>query len=126
VRAIVRRSFGTRLALEGPARRAYRLSRIFAWAALAAVAGWMGLISAFSADVGALGGSTDWLIILLRILTPVAALGLTATAGWHLWLSWKGKRHWAARLGAALLLLAALVLVWVTFGCNLYGFGMVY
>lgn len=126
VRAIVRRSYGAKLALEGRARRAYRLSRLFAWAVLAAVAGWFGLISAFSADIGALGGPTDWLIILLRILTPVAALGLAITAGWHLWLSWKDGRRWTARLGAALLLLAALVLVWVTVACHLYGFGMVY
>ncbi|MGH6632641.1 MAG: serine hydrolase, partial [Sphingopyxis sp.] len=126
VRALVRRSFKADFALEGKARRAYRLSRIFAWAAIAALAGWIGLIATFSADIGALGGPLDWLIYPLRILTPVAAFGLLATAGWHLWLSIKDKRRWTMKLGAVLLILAALVLVWVTLAFHLYGFGMVY
>ncbi|MGN7931668.1 serine hydrolase domain-containing protein [Sphingopyxis sp. 22461] len=126
VRALVRRSFKADFALEGKARRAYRLSRIFAWLALGALAGWIGLIAAFSADIGSLGGPLDWLIHLLRILTPLAAFGLLATAGWHLWLGIKDKRRWTMKLGAVLLILAALVLVWVTLVFHLYGFGMVY
>ncbi len=126
VRAIVRRNFGATFALEGKARRAYRLSRVFAWLVIAAVAGWIGLIAAFSADIGSIGGPLDWLIHLLRVLTPVAAFGLLATAAWHLWLSVQGKRKWTMKLGAVLLILAALVLVWVTLAFHLYGFGMVY
>ena len=126
VRALVRRSFKADFALEGKARRAYRLSRVFAWLALGALAGWFGLIAAFSADIGAIGGPLDWLIHLLRIVTPLAAFGLLATAGWHLWLSIKDKRRWTMKLGAVLLTLAALILVWVTLMFHLYGFGMVY
>ncbi len=126
VRALVRRSFKADFALEGKSRRVYRLSRMFAWLVLAALAGWLGLIAAFSADIGSLGGPLDWLIHLLRVLTPVASFGLLATAGWHLWLTIKDKRRWTMKLGAVLLVLAALVLVWVTLAFNLYGFGMVY
>jgi len=126
VRALVRRSFKADFALEGKARRAYRLSRVFAWLAIGALAGWFGLIAAFSADIGSIGGPLDWLINLLRIVTPLAAFGLLATAGWHLWLSIKDKRRWTMKLGAVLLILAALVLVWVTLVFHLYGFGMVY
>ncbi|AJA08166.1 beta-lactamase [Sphingopyxis fribergensis] len=126
VRALVRRSFKADFALEGKARRAYRLSRVFAWLAIGALAGWFGLIAAFSADIGAIGGPLDWLIHLLRIATPLAAFGLLITAGWHLWLSIKDKRRWTMKLGAVLLILAALVLVWVTLVFHLYGFGMVY
>jgi CubicO group peptidase (beta-lactamase class C family) len=126
VRALVRRSFGASFALEGKPLRAYRLSRVFAWLALAAVAGWFGLIAAFSADIGSIGGPLDWLIQLLRVLTPLAAFGLLATAAWHLWLSIQGKRKWTMKLGAVLLVLAGLVLVWVTLAFHLYGFGMVY
>ena len=126
VRALVRRSYGAKLALEGRSRLAYRLSRGFAWGVLAAVAGWIGLIAAFSADIGAIGGPLDWLIHLLRILSPIAAIGLVASAGWLLWLSWKEKRRWTAKLGATLLLLAGLVVLWVVLRTNLYGFGMVY
>ncbi|MGH6650254.1 MAG: serine hydrolase domain-containing protein [Sphingopyxis sp.] len=126
VRALVRRSFKADFALEGKARRAYRLSRIFAWLVLGALAGWIGLIAAFSADIGSIGGPLDWLIHLLRILTPLATFGLLITAVWHLGQSIKGKRRWTMKLGAVLLVLAALVLVWVTLVFHLYGFNMVY
>lgn len=126
VRALVRRNFKADFALEGKARRAYRLSRAFAWLAIGALAGWFGLIAAFSADIGSIGGPLDWLIHLLRIVTPLAAFGLLITAGWHLWLGIKDKRRWTMKLGAVLLILAALVLVWVTLVFHLYGFGMVY
>lgn len=126
VRALVRRSFAANFVLEGKALRAYRLSRVFAWLVLAAVIGWAGLVAVFSADIGSIGGPLDWLIHLLRILTPVAAFGLLAAAAWHLWLSIQGKRRWTMKLGAVLLVLAGLVLAWVTLAFHLYGFGMVY
>ena len=126
VRALVRRSYGAKLALEGRSRLAYRLSRGFAWAVLAAVAGWMMFIVSFSGDIGAVGGPLDGLIIFLRILSPIAALGLVASAGWLFWLTWTEKRRWTAKLGAGLLLLAGLMLLWVVLGAHLYGFNMVY
>lgn len=126
VRALVRRSFKAEFALQGQSLRAYRLTRVFAWLAIGALVGWFALIAAFSADIGSIGGPLDWLIHLLRILTPLAAFGLLATAGWHLWLSIKGKRRWTMKLGAVLLIFAAAVLAWVTLAFHLYGFGMVY
>lgn len=126
VRALVRRNFAAAMPFEGRARTAYRLSRLFAWLVIAAVVGWMALILTFSADIGAIGGPLDWLIHLLRILTPLASFGLLLTAGWYGWLVWTGKRRWTTRLGAVLLVLAALPLVWVTVVFNLYGFNMVY
>lgn len=126
VRALVRRSFKAEFALQGKSLRAYRLTRVFAWLAIGALVGWFALIAAFSADIGSIGGPLDWLIHLLRILTPLAAFGLLVTAGWHLWLSIKGKQKWTMKLGAVLLALAGLLLVWVTLAFHLYGFGMVY
>jgi len=126
VRALVRRSYKAEFALTGPSLRAYRLSRVFAWLVIAALVGWGGLIMAFSADIGSIGGPLDWLIHLLRILTPLASFGLLATAGWHLGRTIKDKRRWTMKLGAVLLVLAALVLAWVTLAFHLYGFDMVY
>src|SRR3546814_6700451 len=34
------------------------------------------LLVSFSGDIGSIGGPLDWLIILLRVLTPLAAFGL--------------------------------------------------
>lgn len=126
VRALVRRSYKAEFALTGPSLRAYRLSRVFAWLVIAALVGWGALVAAFSADIGSIGGPLDWLIHLLRILTPLASFGLLATAGWHLVRTVKDKRAWTMKLGAVLLVLAALVLVWVTLVFHLYGFDMVY
>ncbi len=126
VRWLVRRSYKAEFALTGKSLRAYRLSRVFAWLAIAALAGWIGLVVAFSADIGSIGGPLDPLIHLLRILTPLAAFGLLLTAGWHLWLCFRDKRRWTMKFGALLLLLAAVPLVWVTVVFNLYGFNMVY
>src|SRR3546814_1032681 len=84
VRALIRRHYQTPFALEGRARRAWRLSRLFAWLVLLAVAGWMLLLVSFSGDIGSIGGPLDWLIILLRVLTPLAAFGLLAASAWHL------------------------------------------
>ena len=86
----------------------------------------VGLIAAFSADIGSIRGPLDWLIHLLRILTPIATVGLLVTAGWHLAQTFRDKRRWTMKLGALLLVLAALPLVWETFVFNLYGFDMVY
>ena len=126
VRALVRRNFSATFALEGKSRRAYRLSRLFAWLVLAALVGWVSFVMTFSADIGAVGGPLDWLIHLLRILTPLATFGLLASAGWHLWLTIKDKRRWTMKLGAVLLVMAAVPLVWVTLVFHLYGFRMVY
>lgn len=126
VRARVRRNFGAKFALEARSLLAWRVSRAFAWLTLAAAAGWVAFIISFSNDLGSVGGPLDWLINLLRVLTPIATVGLLVTAAWHLWLSFKYKRAWTMKAGAVLLVLSALVLVWVTLGYNLYGFGMVY
>src|SRR3546814_12178647 len=84
VRALVRRSFKADFALQGKPLRAYRLSRVFAWLALGALAGWIGLIAAFSADIGAIGGPLAWLTHLLPILTPLPAPAPPAPASWPL------------------------------------------
>jgi CubicO group peptidase (beta-lactamase class C family) len=126
VRALVRRRFGATFALVCKSLTAWRVSRGFAWLALLAVAGWIALILSFSSDLGSIGGPLDWLIILLRVLTPLATFGLLLASAWHLWLCWSHKRAWTMRIAAVLLVFAATVLVWVTLAFNLYGFSMVY
>ncbi|MXO60356.1 serine hydrolase [Altererythrobacter salegens] len=126
VRALVRRHFKAEFGLTGRSLTAFRVTRVFAWAAVVSAAGWFALVQAFSADSGALGGSLDWLLNLLRVLTPLASLGLLASAGYHLFLCFRDKRRWTMKLGAALLVLAGLVLTYITFRYHLYGFGMVF
>jgi len=126
IRALVRRSYKAEFALTDRSLLAYRLSRVCAWLVLAAVAGWVGLVAAFSADIGSVGGPLDWLLHLLRIITPLASIGLLLTSIWHLVLSVQNGRRWTMKLGAVLMIFAGLVLTWVTFQFHLYGFNMVY
>ena len=126
VRALVRRHFKAGFPLTGRALQAWRLSRFFAVLVVVAVAGWILLVAIFSKDIGSVGGPLDWLIVSLRVLTPLATFGLLAAATWHMVLSWRERRSWWMRLGGLLLVLAALVLCWVTVKFNLYGFSMVY
>ncbi|MFN3369970.1 MAG: serine hydrolase domain-containing protein [Sphingomonadaceae bacterium] len=126
VGTLIRRRYGVNLPLAGSQLHAWRWSRIFAAAAVVATAGWAGMAAAFTADVGSIGGRLDWLLQGLRLLTPIAALGLTLTAAWHLWLSLQAPQSWTMRLGALLLVLAGLVLAWVTYAFHLYGFSLVY
>jgi hypothetical protein len=126
IRAGVRSYFGAAFALKGSALKAWRLSRAAAWLVLVATAGWLSLITAFSADISSIGGPLDWLIQSLRVLSPLAALLLVAAAGWHFWLCVRLKRRWTMTLGALLLTLSGLVVLWVAWAFNLYGFGLVY
>ncbi|RIV84999.1 serine hydrolase domain-containing protein [Aurantiacibacter zhengii] len=126
VRALVRRHYKAGFALTGRSLTAYRLTRTFCWLVLLALAGWVSVVMAFSADIGSLNGSLDWLLQTLRVLTPVATIGLLALAIWHLWNCFTDGRRWTMKLGAVLLVLAALVLAWITVRFNLYGFGLVF
>jgi CubicO group peptidase (beta-lactamase class C family) len=126
IRALVRRHFKAKFPLKGSALLAWRLSRLFAVLVVVATAGWAGFVIAFSKDIGSVGGTLDWLINSLRVLTPVASFGLLATSAWHLLLSWRHGRGWGMRIGALLLLLSAGVLCWVTLLYHLYGSSMVF
>lgn len=117
----VRRRYGAALALEGNARRAYRLVRGFAWLVLLVLVGWMVVITMvenFDSH-----RSFDWLILLLQVAGTIGFIGLLGLAGWNLWLAFTGKRSWFAKLWAALLLLGAFVLLWTALVFKLISFG---
>ncbi|WP_343518296.1 serine hydrolase domain-containing protein [Sphingomonas sp.] len=118
---IARRRYGAALALEGTARRAYRLVRGFAWLVLLVLVGWMVVITMvenFDSH-----GSFDWLILLLQVAGTIGFVGLLGLAGWNLWLAFKGKRSWFAKLWGVLLVLGAFVLLWVALVFKLISFG---
>ena len=126
IRAIVRRRFKAEFVLAKRSLLAYRVTRAMCWLVLAVMVGWVLLIQAFMADSGALGGDLDVLLNLLRTFTPIAAFGLLGTAIWHLVLCFRNHRRWTMKLGAALLVLAGLILSWVTVAHHLYGYSTAY
>lgn len=125
-RALIRRHYRAPAPFSPQTLVSYRLTRLLAWACLAAVAGWMVLVARFLTDPDSRGGSLDWLLNGLRLLTPLATFGLAAASAWHLARCRREGRRWTAQASAALLLVAALVLAWVALSFHLYGFDMVY
>jgi CubicO group peptidase (beta-lactamase class C family) len=118
---IARRRYGAALALEGNARRSYRLVRGFAWLVLLALIGWTVVVT--SVENFDAHGSFDWLILLLQVAGTIAFVGLFALAAWNLWLAFNGKRSWFSKLWAMLLLLAAFIVLWVALVFKLISFG---
>lgn len=124
--AIARKRFRAPQSLEGRAVRVQRLTHGFAWAALAALGLWAAFIGVAFADLPKLGGPLDWLLWTVQILTPIALFGLLGLAAYNLWIVWRTKRGWFAKLWSILLVVSAVVLVWVAIGFKLIGFGTVY
>ena len=122
----VRRSYGASIALSGKPLKAYRWSRGFALLVVLTVTGWLAFLITASADFTLLGGSLDLPLQVLRTVTPIAALGLFGTAAWYLYLRVTQGRRWPGIAGAALLTLAGLVFIWVTYQYNLYGYSLTY
>jgi CubicO group peptidase (beta-lactamase class C family) len=125
VGAIARRCYGIALALSGRDLRAYRLVSLFSWLTLATLVGWMSLLSQFIPLVDN-DGSLDLRIWLQQIGGTIGAFGLAALALWNLKHVWRHTRSGFAKLWAALLVLAAIPIVWVMLAFHLISIGTHY
>jgi len=123
-RMIVRRKFGAVFALERRHLLVYRLTGLFSWGVVLSVVGWVAFAVMVSADVMLLGGALDWLINGLRFVFPFTAIALVLSSGIHLVTSFGKERSLLSHVGRILLLLSALLILWVIFAFNLYGFGL--
>jgi CubicO group peptidase (beta-lactamase class C family) len=126
IRALVRRRFGAKLALEKRELQAYRASRIGALAMLLAVVGWVTAISVMMGDLVNLSAAFDSVIIVLQLFTWVAFFGGLAAILWNLWSVWRSKRGWKAKLWSVALLFAAVIVIWAGFAFNMLDFGTNY
>ncbi len=125
-RMVVRRKFGAALALERGHLLVYRSTGLFAWGVVLSIIGWVAFAVMASADVTLLGGALDGLINGLRVVFPFAAVALFLASGIHQVLSFGKGRSWLLHIGRMLLLLSSLLVLWVIFTFNLYGFGLVF
>jgi CubicO group peptidase (beta-lactamase class C family) len=126
VRALVRRHYKTRLALEPAALRAFKLSRIAALLILAGLGLWAFSVLRMINDLNELSASFDPVVHLAQAFGAIVFIGGFAAMLWNLVVAWRGGRRWPARLWSLVLALAALVVLWVVFAFHLIGFGVNY
>ncbi len=124
-RAIVRKRFGAKLALEGGGLRAYRWSRIAAGAILAVLVAWFAIITMMFSDVS-FGSAMDGILVTLGLLSLVAFVGGFLVLLWYAYTVWRGKWHWTSKAWSVLLVIAAATVLHVAINYNLIGFSTDY
>jgi CubicO group peptidase (beta-lactamase class C family) len=122
---IARRRYGAAIALNSRDLTAYRLVCLFSWLVLGTLLGRMSLLADFIPLVDN-DGSLDWQIRLLQIGGTIGAFGLAALALWNLQRVWQGVRSSFSKLWSALLVLAALSILWMMLAFHLISFGTYY
>jgi CubicO group peptidase (beta-lactamase class C family) len=115
VAALVRRHYQSALAVEGKARQAYRLTRLFAGLVLFVLFGWMMVVNSMFADLSNLTSDSDGKLWFMQIVGLVVFLGAVGLAAWNVMFAWKTGRRWPSKLGSVLILLAALMVLYVAF-----------
>ncbi|MFC3052329.1 serine hydrolase domain-containing protein [Kordiimonas pumila] len=119
VSALVRRRFGASLGLVGRDHSAYRA--VLALSGLTVVT-FLTWALVFTVEVAAMG-TADWPIWLCRFLSNITFIGLPIAAIWNLIRTWKRPTTWVPKLSSTLLVIAALVILWVTLNFHLIGVG---
>jgi CubicO group peptidase (beta-lactamase class C family) len=114
----VRRHYGRALAVTGPARTAYRATRIMVGLDLALLVGWAVFVMVMFGNLERLTSAVDAVLWLLQIASAAVFAGAVGITGWNAWLTWTDGRHWARKLWSAAVLLATLVVLYAasTFG----------
>jgi hypothetical protein len=125
VRWLVRRKFGATLALERRELQSYRLVRTFAWLMILALVGWLVVMSSLG-DLSRMSSALDPILYATEIFTIIAFVGGLVVVLWDLWLVWRGKRRWPAKVWSIVLVLAVLINVWVLWSFGLMTLGSNY
>jgi hypothetical protein len=126
ITAITRRQFGSRLTLDAPALRAYRLSKIGATAIVAGTVAWAALLGMMLTRNTLLSGGTDGLLRLIELFGIVAFVGGFVCMLMNLRAVWTGTRRWPAKTWSVVLSLSAFFVLWVAFVFNLISLGVNY
>jgi CubicO group peptidase (beta-lactamase class C family) len=126
VTAIVRRSFGAKLALDAPSLRAYRYSKLAALAILFALGVWGVTLSRMLGDVNNLSAKFDTAVHIAQLVGIVAFVGAFVVLWWHLLKVWGGARRWPAKVWSIVLALSASAVLWTAFVFKLLTLGAYY
>jgi len=126
VAALVRRKYRAPIAIAGAALQAYRGVRILCLATLAVIVGWLALLMAMLSNFALFSARTDGWLLLLQIGGAIVFVGSVGMAAWNAWLTWRDGRGWARRLWSAAVLLATIVILYVTWSFGLLVIGTHY
>ena len=129
-RALVRRKFGARLALEGRELKAYRWSRIAAAAILGTLIAWVVMISVMFGDLNYLSASFLPVVLTVQVISFFAFIGGFLLTLWYTLTVWRRKEGWKAgwkaRLWSSLLVVSSATVLWVAVTYHLIGFATKY
>jgi CubicO group peptidase (beta-lactamase class C family) len=125
VTALLRRHYRLRPVHAGAPGRPWRITRIAAAGALAAVAAWTAVFVQLNGNLFAFSPAFDAGFVVLKLATAIvcggglAAALLDARRGWS-------ERRWVAKAGSLLLVLAFAILAWLAVVLRLAGYGVDY
>jgi CubicO group peptidase (beta-lactamase class C family) len=126
ITAIVRRSYGAKLALGPVELRAYRLGKVGAILSLAALGVWVVTLALMFKDFNNLSAKFDLTVRFAQVFGVIGFFGGLALVLWNLRTVWGGQRRWPAKAWSIVLVISALVLLWVAFVFHLFSFGLYY
>lgn len=122
----MRKVYGYRSPVSGPALLLDRLMRGTVVVAILVAAGWMGMIAAINTDVGLLDGRLDIWMRLIQLLEIAAILG-TLVSVYNAYITVRSRdRRLTAKIWSILVPLAGLFLTWIVLSMGLLTVGLDY
>jgi hypothetical protein len=116
--ALARRRYGKTFAYAGGRAWVYRITRICAWLAIAAVVLWTIVLQLVSETTGS---AVAGMLHAAQLVAFLAFAGGTAAALVNLWQVFRRKAPWSARIFAVLLLAAFAFMLWIATHYHLIG-----
>jgi len=117
--ALVRRRYKVPLAVQGTARKAYRLSRLFCGLILAVLSGWVIVITIMVKDYSMMSDVMNPALWAIQIAGLLVFVGALLVMLWNAKITWGENRRWLARLWSVVLVLSAAVVLWAAFAYKL-------
>jgi hypothetical protein len=118
IAALVRRAHGKPLALQQPARRWYRWSRIAAFAHLLFFGGWVYVLARMNADIANLSDGFDSTLRIVQLAGALAIIGTIAVLA-NARHAWRSRGGWWRKLNSLALALACFATIWFAFSLHL-------
>lgn len=117
--ALVRRRFKAGAPVSGRARLVNRSTKVLSALVLVMLTTWMLTITGLLKDFSQLTSVSDGKLWTLQIAGLVVFVSAIALAALNLWMAWRGKRGWTARLWSIAVLLSTLVVLYVAYRLGL-------